>query len=102
MSFQDENKTEKCSADLQEDGLSGILLGSLSSTANAGVSGNSADSPHILHYAHELARRDVDITNLRKAKYRLECSVREIQKTLVVEQTRHAEEIQTLKATVER
>lgn len=40
-------------------------------------SGTSSDTYHMLHYVHELARKDVEISNLRKAKHTAESSLRQ-------------------------
>ncbi|KAJ4441484.1 hypothetical protein ANN_11339 [Periplaneta americana] len=60
------------------------------------------ESPHMLHYAHELARRDVEISNLRKAKHRLECALRELQRVATTEEDKHREEVDDLKEEVAR
>ncbi|KAJ9596878.1 hypothetical protein L9F63_012134 [Diploptera punctata] len=56
----------------------------------------------MLHYAHELARRDVEISNLRKAKHRLECALRELQRAAATEEEQHREKTNELKEEVER
>lgn len=61
-----------------------------------------ADSPHILHYAHELARREVDISNLRKARNKLENTLRDTTKILAAERERHSEETLRLRESVAR
>lgn len=74
--------------------LTGVLDGSM----DIGTS----ESPHILHYAHELARRDVDITNLRKNCSQLESMLHEAQKVITVNKEKSAEEIASLKKHIER
>lgn len=81
--------------------LPGILLGTLQSESGMSSVG-PADSPHILHYAHELARREVDISNLRKMRNKLENSLRDMTKILGAERERHSEETLRLRGTVAR
>lgn len=83
--------------------LPGILLGTLQSETGMGSVGpGPADSPHILHYAHELARREVDISNLRKARNKLENTLRDTTKILAAERERHSEETLRLRESVAR
>jgi predicted RNase H-like nuclease (RuvC/YqgF family) len=63
---------------------------------------NGGESPHMLHYAHELARRDVEISNLRKAKHQLESRFRELQRAATTEEERHQEKISQLSEEVAR
>jgi hypothetical protein len=58
------------------------------------------ESPHMLHYAHELARRDVEISNLRKAKHWLESDFRELQRAATTVEEHHQEKINELKEEV--
>ncbi|XP_034253388.1 GRIP and coiled-coil domain-containing protein 1 [Thrips palmi] len=81
--------------------LPGILLGTLQSETDMSSVG-PADSPHILHYAHELARREVDISNLRKARNKLENTLRDTTKILAAERERHSEETLRLRESVAR
>lgn len=60
------------------------------------------ESPHMLHYAHELARRDVEISNLRKAKHQLESTLREQQRAATTNDEHHQEKINELKEEVAR
>lgn len=54
------------------------------------------ENPHILHYAHELARRDVLVTSLRKNCGQLENSLRDLQKELIMLKHSHEERIKNL------
>jgi len=63
---------------------------------------NGGESPHMLHYAHELARRDVEISNLRKAKHQLESRFRELQRAATTEAEQHQEKISQLREEVAR
>lgn len=81
--------------------LPGILLGTLQSESGMASVG-PGDSPHILHYAHELARREVDISSLRKTRNKLENSLRDMTKILAAERERHSEETLRLREAVAR
>lgn len=58
---------------------------------------NTNENPHILYYAHELARRDVLITNLRKNQTQLENTVREVKKELILLKQTKQEQVNNLK-----
>ncbi|CAK1549274.1 unnamed protein product [Leptosia nina] len=58
--------------------------------------------PHMLHYAHEVARKDLDITQLRKEKHQLEGQFRECQREATIEKERFKEVIRTLKEEIDR
>ncbi|XP_034952046.1 GRIP and coiled-coil domain-containing protein 1 [Chelonus insularis] len=58
--------------------------------------------PPLLHYAQELARREIQVTGLRKQNTELENTLRENQQTLLIITQRHADEIQTLEAKISR
>lgn len=58
--------------------------------------------PHMLHYAHELARKDLDITQLRKEKHILEGQFRDCQREATIEKERFKEVIRTLKEEIDR
>jgi hypothetical protein len=60
------------------------------------------ENPHMLHYAHELARRNVEISNLRKAKLQLESALRELQRAATIEEEKHQEKTNELKEEVAR
>lgn len=60
------------------------------------------ENPHMLHYAHELARRNVEISNLRKAKHQLESAFRKLQTAATIEGEKHQEKINELKEEVAR
>nr|XP_018897182.1 PREDICTED: GRIP and coiled-coil domain-containing protein 1-like [Bemisia tabaci] len=74
--------------DVHESSLSGIT--------------STNDSPHMLHYAHELARRDVDISKLRQAKHKLEMTVRDLQRIVAAERDQFSQDIMKLKEEVSR
>ncbi|CAB3250835.1 unnamed protein product [Arctia plantaginis] len=58
--------------------------------------------PHMLHYAHELARKDLDISQLRKEKHILEGQFRDCQREATIEKERFKEVIRTLKEEIDR
>ncbi|XP_013142410.1 PREDICTED: GRIP and coiled-coil domain-containing protein 1 [Papilio polytes] len=58
--------------------------------------------PHMLHYAHELARKDLDISQLRKDKHLLEGQYRDCQREATIEKERFKEVIRTLKEEIDR
>lgn len=66
------------------------------------ANGPNADSFHMLHYAHELARKDVEITNLRKAKHAAETSLRQALHDKVTSQQELHDKISTLEEEVDR
>ncbi|XP_063225464.1 GRIP and coiled-coil domain-containing protein 1 isoform X2 [Bacillus rossius redtenbacheri] len=66
------------------------------------VRGGAGQSPHMLHYAHELARRDVEISNLRKSRLQLEGALRELQRSGAASQERHLEQVAALQEEVSR
>ncbi|KAG7306329.1 hypothetical protein JYU34_008941 [Plutella xylostella] len=58
--------------------------------------------PHMLHYAQELARKDLDISQLRKDKHLLEGQLRDSQRESTIEKERFKEVVRTLKEEIER
>lgn len=58
--------------------------------------------PHMLHYAHELARKDLDISQLRKDKHVLEGQLRDSQREATIEKERFKEVVRTLKDEIDR
>ncbi|XP_061379972.1 GRIP and coiled-coil domain-containing protein 1 [Danaus plexippus] len=63
---------------------------------------NDGMSPHMLHYAHELARRDLDITQLRREKHALEGLHRDCQREATIEKERYKEVVRTLREEIDR
>ncbi|KAH8381972.1 hypothetical protein KR009_001193 [Drosophila setifemur] len=57
---------------------------------------------HMLHYANELARKDIEITNLRKAKYAAESTLRKAIQDKVTSQQEMHEKIECLEEQVDR
>lgn len=75
------------------------VLGSLSQFGS-GASGSN--SPHMLHYAHELARRDVEITSLRRTRHQLEAALREQRRLTTTADERHASEKLNMQEEIDR
>ncbi|CAG5058773.1 unnamed protein product [Parnassius apollo] len=67
-----------------------------------GILTDGSAPPHMLHYAHELARKDLDITQLRKEKHILEGHYRDCQREATIEKERFKEVIRTLKEEIDR
>ncbi|KAH8292229.1 hypothetical protein KR054_007360 [Drosophila jambulina] len=57
---------------------------------------------HMLHYANELARKDIEITTLRKAKYAAESTLRKAIQDKVTSQQEMHEKIECLEEQVDR
>ncbi|XP_037813231.1 GRIP and coiled-coil domain-containing protein 1 [Lucilia sericata] len=60
------------------------------------------DSCHMLHYANEIARKDIEIANLRKAKYQAETSMRKAIHEKVTAQEELNNKIESLEEQVDR
>ncbi|KAL4716329.1 hypothetical protein ACJJTC_009079, partial [Scirpophaga incertulas] len=67
-----------------------------------GVIADNSAPPHMLHYAHELARKDLDISQLRKEKHTLEGQYRDCQRDATIEKERFKEVVRTLKEEIDR
>lgn len=62
----------------------------------------AANEPTFFLYAEQLARKEVEITLLRKQKHRLEVEVRQLQERLLEEGERHREEVGVLQSHIEK
>ncbi|KAM7121045.1 GRIP and coiled-coil domain-containing protein 1 [Molossus nigricans] len=62
----------------------------------------AANEPTFFLYAEQLARKEVDITLLRKQKHRLEVEVHQLQERLLEEGERHREEVGVLQSHIEK
>ncbi|XP_034826876.1 GRIP and coiled-coil domain-containing protein 1 isoform X2 [Maniola hyperantus] len=71
-------------------------------TEGHGMLNDGSAPPHMLHYAHELARKDLDITQLRREKHILEGHYRDCQREATIEKERFKEVIRTLKEEIDR
>ncbi|ELK13891.1 GRIP and coiled-coil domain-containing protein 1 [Pteropus alecto] len=62
----------------------------------------AANEPTFFLYAEQLARKEVEITLLRKQKHRLEVEVHQLQEQLLEEGERHREEVGVLQSHIEK
>ncbi|XP_026669557.1 uncharacterized protein LOC108625194 isoform X1 [Ceratina calcarata] len=62
----------------------------------------TSDSPPILHYSQELARKEVQVSASRKKLLQLEATLREKQREMVHINERHKEDIKTLQTQITR
>ncbi|XP_046751302.1 GRIP and coiled-coil domain-containing protein 1 isoform X2 [Diprion similis] len=62
----------------------------------------TADSPPMLHYAQELARREVQVSGLRKSNMKLEADIREKHREYIKATEKHKEELKRLESEVTR
>ncbi|MBN3296837.1 GCC1 protein, partial [Amia calva] len=60
------------------------------------------NEPTLLHYAEQLARKEVEISVLRKQKHRLEADFHHLQDKLVTNEERHSEEVALLRDQIEK
>lgn len=71
-------------------------------SAPSGPSSNPGSEYHMLHYVHELARKDVEITSLRKAKHLAESSLRQALQDKVTQQQDLHDRIMNLEENIDR
>ncbi|GAB0087427.1 GRIP and coiled-coil domain-containing protein 1 [Sergentomyia squamirostris] len=64
--------------------------------------GSNVEEYHMLHYVHELARKDVEITALRKSKHSTETALRQALQDKVTTQEELHDQIQQLEEEVDR
>ncbi|KAL6092434.1 hypothetical protein STEG23_037285 [Scotinomys teguina] len=91
-------------------GLGGVGGGGLGDPADTASSESltqalqlaAANEPTFFLYAEQLARKEVEITSLRKQKHRLEVEVHQLQERLLEEGERHREEVGTLQSHIEK
>lgn len=62
----------------------------------------ATNEPTFFLYAEQLARKEVEITSLRKQKHRLEVEVHQLQDRLLEEGERHREEVGVLQSHIEK
>lgn len=62
----------------------------------------AANEPTFFLYAEQLARKEVEITSLRKQKHRLEMEAHQLQEKLLEEGERHREEVGALQSHIEK
>ena len=68
------------------------LYSLLLNRTNLSVTGASASGGQILHYVEELARKKLEIQGLRRSRYQLETSLRELQMSTVSLEHKTAEQ----------
>ncbi|GFS40941.1 GRIP and coiled-coil domain-containing protein 1 [Trichonephila inaurata madagascariensis] len=61
---------------------------------------SSQKDGHILHYIQELARKDVEISNLRQSRIQTESSLRKLQQKLSVIEDNYSHEVDMLKSRI--
>lgn len=88
-------------------GLGGGGLGDPADTASSesltqALQLAAANEPTFFLYAEQLARKEVEITSLRKQKHRLEVEAHQLQERLLEEGERHREEVGALQSHIEK
>lgn len=76
-------------------------LNSILSTPSGSASNHSGEY-HMLHYVHELSRKEVEITSLRKAKHLAESSLRQALQDKVTQQQDLHDRIMNLEDNIDR
>lgn len=76
-------------------------LNSILSTPSGSTSNHSSEY-HMLHYVHELSRKEVEITSLRKAKHLAESSLRQALQDKVTQQQDLHDRIMNLEENIDR
>lgn len=74
----------------------------LNNSNSSGSSQMGGDSYHMLHYAHELARKEVEISSLRKGKYSAETMLRQALQDKITSQEELHDKIINLEEHVDR
>lgn len=77
-------------------------MNSVLNANGATVSSHMGENCHMLHYAHELARKDVEIATLRKSKYSAESALRQALQDKVTAQEDLNDKIMRLEEQVDR
>jgi GRIP and coiled-coil domain-containing protein 1 len=76
-------------------------LGNILNANNGATNSNTESSFHMLHYAHELARKDLEISSLRKAKHAADTFLRQALQDKVTAQAQLHDRISDLEDEVE-
>lgn len=95
---EDGSVIEKSAKKISTAHLSSVLT---SNVGSAGV-GPNAEHHHMLHYVHELARKDVEVSQLRKAKHSAETALRQALQNKVASQEELHLKINSLEEQVDR
>lgn len=101
--MQEGDREEESDGEVNFKSTAAQLSNVLNPTSGAsGATGGNTESYHMLHYAHELARKDVEISNLRKAKHSAETSLRQALMEKVTVQEELHDKISNLEDEVDR
>ncbi|XP_078091818.1 GRIP and coiled-coil domain-containing protein 1 [Mustelus asterias] len=66
------------------------------------VNFSGPNKPTFLHYAEQLARKELEVTTLRKQKHQMEAVVRELEDSLLMEKERHKEDVEVLQDEIQK
>lgn len=87
-----DNKNHISTVDVTSEPSADLVTGLLTTDNN----------PPMLHYAQELARREIEVSSLRKQNVELEAMLREKQRDLFHETERHKDELKKLQSQIMR
>uniref|UniRef100_UPI00398F5C04 GRIP and coiled-coil domain-containing protein 1 n=1 Tax=Pristiophorus japonicus TaxID=55135 RepID=UPI00398F5C04 len=60
------------------------------------------NEPTFLHYAEQLARKELEVTTLRKQKHQVEAVVHQLEDSLLMEKERHKENVEALEDKIQK
>ncbi|XP_059843133.1 GRIP and coiled-coil domain-containing protein 1 [Hypanus sabinus] len=60
------------------------------------------NEPTFLHFAEQLARKELEVTTLRKQKHQMEAIVHQLEDSLLMEKERHKEDVEVLQDEVQK
>lgn len=60
------------------------------------------NEPTFLHYAEQLARKELEVTTLRKQKHQMEAVVHQLEDSLLMEKERHKENVEALQDEIQK
>ncbi|XP_038667558.1 GRIP and coiled-coil domain-containing protein 1 [Scyliorhinus canicula] len=66
------------------------------------VNFSGPNEPTFLHYAEQLARKELEVTTLRKQKHQMEAVVHELEDSLLMEKERHKEDVEVLQDEIQK
>ncbi|MBN3317414.1 GCC1 protein, partial [Atractosteus spatula] len=95
--YSDNNPTEmeiNIAGDTEDDSTQDVIAQALKMAGPT--------EPTLLLYAEQLARKEVEISALRKQKHRLEGEIHQLQDTLLTKEERHSEEVAVLREQIEK
>lgn len=96
------NRIEPPSEQEETKKISQLSLVLNNANSSSGSSQLGGDSYHMLHYAHELARKEVEISSLRKGKYSAETMLRQALQDKITSQEELHDKIINLEEHVDR